>query len=211
MSCLHVFDMDGTLLVGSACIEISRSVGVVEETIAIEQSWAQGEISDNGFWERCLPLWDGLTDEQIDHAFAATPWLDGVDAVFADIRARNENSVVISQSPDFFVERIRRWGANHAYGALVTPGDASGARRMITSDEKLAITCELLGSLGLDCERCVVYGDSMSDLALFENLPRTVAVNAIEKIRELAKVSYDGKDFWQAYLTGRSLIEAGAP
>lgn len=207
MSSLHVFDMDGTLLVGSACIEISRSVGVLDETLAIEEAWIRGEISDNGFWQRCLPLWEGLTDEQIDHAFTNTPWLKGVAAVFADISARDENSVVITQSPKFFVDRIcRNWGAHYAYGALVSPGNAQGAERLISSADKWHITENLLGELGLARTDCVVYGDSASDLVLFETLIHTVAVNAKERIRHLAKATYEGSDFWDAYMLGRELL-----
>jgi len=207
MSCLHVFDMDGTLLTGSACLEISRAMGVYHETRIIEETWARGEISDLGFWERCLPLWRGLDDERIDQAFAATPWLAGVQAVFADIRDRNENSVVISQSPKFFVERLCRWGAGYAFGAMVSPGDAAGAVRMISSADKLQIARDLLSELGLTQHDCVAYGDSASDLALFETLNLTVAVNARESIRQLARVVYDGPDLWQAYRAGRRLLE----
>lgn len=206
MSSLHVFDMDGTLLTGSACLEISRACGVYAETQAIEDAWARGEISDNGFWERCLPLWAGLSDALIDDAFARSPWLNGVEAVFADIRARGENSVVISQSPKFFVERIQRWGAHHAFGAIVLPGNARGADKLISRDDKLAITRELLRDLALTPQDCVAYGDSSSDLALFEALSHTVAVNAKAAIRSLARATYDGPDFWQAYQAGRRLL-----
>ena len=144
MTCLHVFDLDGTLLVGSATLEISRSIGAFEETLAIEHAWARGELGDNAFWEQCLPLWDGLTDDQIDRAFATAPWLDGVDQVFADIRSRAEYSVVISQSPKFFVDRIRKWGLNSAYGALVSPGNSAGAETLVSSADKLQITNNLL-------------------------------------------------------------------
>lgn len=207
MTCLHVFDMDGTLLVGSACLEISRSVGVLDETLAIEEAWARGEISDNGFWERCLPLWEGLTDDQIDHAFAATPWLDRVAAVFADIRSRNENSVVISQSPKFFVDRICKWGANYAFGALVSPGNPNGAEQLISSADKWQITEQLLVQLGLTHQDCVAYGDSASDLVLFESLTHTVAVNAKARIRQLARAAYEGSDLWDAYMIGRELLD----
>jgi phosphoserine phosphatase len=206
MSSLHVFDMDGTLLRGSACLEISRSAGVFDEALAIEEAWVRGEISDNGFWQRCLPLWAGLTDEQIDHAFAMTPWLARVDVVFADIRARGESSVVISQSPKFFVDRICRWGASYSFGALVSPGDHRGAERLISSADKLHITENILRELGLTRDDCVAYGDSSSDLALFESLTHTVAVNAKEHIRQLARVTYDGADLWDAYMSGRKLL-----
>lgn len=210
MTCLHVFDMDGTLLVGSATLEISRSAGVFEQTVLIEQAWARGELSDNGFWKNCLPLWHGLTARQVDEAFANAPWLDGVQAVFRDIRARGEHSAVISQSPRFFVERLAQWGLESAFGALVTPGNAAGADQLVSREDKLNITRGLLADLALDEKRCVVYGDSSSDLTLFETLTRKVGINAQPHIRELATVNYDGRDLWSAYLAGRALM-AGCP
>lgn len=191
----------------SACLEISRSVGVFDETLAIEEVWWKGEISDNEFWARCLPLWSDLTDEQIDHAFMASPWLKGVESVFADIKSRNEKSVVISQSPVFFVERIQRWGLNYAYGAQVTPGNSAGAEQLLTSKDKLRITNDLLSELGLTYDNCIAYGDSMSDLELFKSLPKTVAVNARAQIRELAHVCYEGSSMWEGYSAGRGLLD----
>ena len=206
MSCLHVFDMDGTLLKGSACLEISRTVGALAETLAIEDVWSRGEISDNEFWVRCLPLWKDLTDEQIDQAFAESPWLKGVQSVFADIKSRNEKSAVISQSPLFFVERLHGWGVNFVYGSLVTPGNSAGAERLMTSRDKLNITGRLLSELGLTHDNCIAYGDSMSDLDLFKSLPKTVAVNARKPIRELARVCYEGPSIWSGYSAGRKLL-----
>ncbi|MGR9089802.1 MAG: HAD family hydrolase [Gammaproteobacteria bacterium] len=208
MTVLHVFDMDGTLLHGSACLEISRAAGVYEENVEIERAWAQGDFSDNSYWERCLPLWEGLTDAQIDAAFSNAPWLDGVENVFGDIRSRNEHSVVISQSPKFFVDRFSQWGVSFAFGALVSPGDSGGAEQLVSSDDKLAITKQLLADLELPDHKCIVYGDSLSDLALFKTLEYTVGVNAKPVIRELARVLYDGTDLWSAYLAGRELVNA---
>ncbi len=207
MTCLHVFDMDGTLLKGSACLEISRTVGVLAETMAIEEIWSKGGISDNEFWVRCLPLWKDITDEQIAHTFTVSPWLEGVQSVFADIRSRDERSVVISQSPLFFVKRLQRWGANFTYGALVTPGNSAGAEQLLTSKDKLNIVNKLLSELGLSYNDCIAYGDSMSDIDLFRSLSNTVAVNARQAIRELAQVSYEGSSMWDGYSLGRSLLD----
>lgn len=205
MTCLHVFDMDGTLLSGSACLEISRAVGYLDENVAIQEAWEGGKLSDTGYWEQCLPLWDGLTDAHIDNAFAATSWLKGVESVLGDIRARNEHSIVISQSPRFFVERMTAWGLGAAFGAEVTPGSLEGPEQMISSADKLEITHKRLRELGLAADDCIAYGDSDSDLALFETLTHTVAVNANDRIRELGSVVYDGSDIWAAYLAGRKL------
>ena len=207
MTCLHVFDMDGTLLVGSACLEISRSVGFLNENLAIQDAWERGKLKDNEYWEQCLPLWDGLTDAQIDEAFASAPWLDGVESVLGDIRSRNEHSAVISQSPRFFVERLAAWGLSTAFGAEVSPGNKEGAEQMVSSADKLKFTHNLLRELDLANHDCIAYGDSDSDLALFESLSYTVAVNANDRIRKLASVTYDGSDLWAAYSAGRELLD----
>jgi len=47
-------------------------------------------------------------------------------------------------------------------------------------------------------------------MALFEHLTHTVAVNAKESIRRLARASYEGSDFWAAYLAGRRLLDTRA-
>ena len=203
---LVVFDMDGTLLKGSACLEISRIVGALEETLLIEDDWSRGEISDNGFWVRCLPLWSGITDDQINQAFLRSPWLDGVKKTLSDIKSRGEYSIVISQSPKFFVDRLKNWGLDYSHGALVQPGNVDGAEQLVSSEDKLTITDKLISTLGLSRERCIAYGDSSSDLTLFQTLPNSIAVNAKEEIKNLAKIVYSGPSIWDAYKAARELV-----
>ena len=203
---LHVFDMDGTLLKGSACLEISRIVGSLEETLQIEDDWSKGKISDNGFWMRCLPLWSDITDDQIDEAFLGSAWLDGVKETFLDIKDRKEHSVVISQSPKFFVDRLKKWGLDYSHGAIVRPGNIKGADQLVSSDDKLTVTDKLLSSLNLSRKQCVAYGDSSSDLTLFQTLPNSVAVNAKTEIQTLSKITYSGSSIWDAYNAARTLI-----
>lgn len=54
---------------------------------------------------------------------------------------------------------------------------------------------------------CVAYGDSSSDLPLFEWLPGTVAVNGSEALRRVAAARYEGSDLREAYAMGRGLLE----
>jgi phosphoserine phosphatase len=53
----------------------------------------------------------------------------------------------------------------------------------------------------------VAYGDSSSDVPLFQLLPHTVAVNATPALREIAAASYEGNDLRGAYALGRSLLD----
>jgi phosphoserine phosphatase len=209
MSKLHIFDMDGTLLRGAASVELCRYLGRFDEADAVERAWVGGEISDVGFWELILPMWAGLSETEIDLAFEAAPWIEGVPEVFGDIAARGEHSVVISQSPLFFVRRLLGWGAGAAYGAGVEPGGRSGTDLLLTVEDKVSIAEHLIAEHGLTADDCVAYGDSTSDVGLFGRLRHTVAVNGNARIRELAAASWTGSDIRDAYAVGRALL-AGA-
>jgi phosphoserine phosphatase len=207
MSKLHVFDMDGTLLRGAAVEEISRHLGCFDEASALEQAWLRGEVPDEPlFWERVLELWAGASEEDLDAAFGAAPWMDRLEDVFVDIRARGEHSVVISQSPLFIVRRLQRWGADATFATMVEPGVPCRTEQLLTQQAKVDITRQRLSELGLSISDCVAYGDSTSDLELFQVLDRTVGVNAAPFIRELAAETYDGVDLWEAYQIGRLLL-----
>ncbi|MCW0216437.1 MAG: HAD-IB family phosphatase [Pseudonocardia sp.] len=210
MTRLHVFDMDGTLLRGAATVELSRHLGTYDVANAVEQAWLRKEISDLDFWDRVLPLWADATEAELDAAFAAAAWIGGVQEVFADIAARGEHSAVISQSPHFFVRRLEGWGAHRTFGAGVVPGGRSSTDLLLTAQHKVDITAALLDELGIEEAGCVAYGDSTSDVLLFERLRHTVGVNPAPVLRDRAAVVYDGQDLREAYALGRGLLDGAS-
>lgn len=207
MTALHVFDMDGTLLRGSACLEVSRHLGHLEAVHAVEDAWGRGEVGHVEFYVLLLELWQGLTDADIDEVFGLTAWLDGIQEVWADIAERGEHSAVISLSPQFFVDRLLPWGAATVHGADVHPATPLDATLVLSPECKVRIVNELLERYGLAQDECVAYGDSSSDIPLFEHLRNTVAVNGSDAVRAVAAVAYDGSDLREAYALGRTLID----
>lgn len=207
MTLLHVFDMDGTLLRGAASVELAKHLGTFEAADRIERAWVRGDIGDVAFWEAMLPLWADVSEAEIDDAFAAAAWIDGVREVFADIGRRDEHVAVISQSPHFFVRRLKGWGAHHTFGSDIVPGGPTTTDLLLTVQHKVDITLTLLDRLGLTEAQCVAYGDSTSDTLLFERLEHTVGVNCTEKLRARAAACYAGHDLREAYVVGRSLVD----
>ncbi len=205
MSKLHVFDMDGTLLDGSACVHISEHLGVLDRVNAIEEAWGRGEVGHVEFYELCLPLWAGLTEFDIEVVFQRAPWLDNIARVFEDIASRGEHSAVVTLSPMFFAERLRRWGVTTAHGAVVFGGVVPDPALVLTPASKVEITNRLAASYGLGMSDCICYGDSSSDVPLFNHLRHSVSVNGSLRIRDLTAAHYEGRDLWQAYMVGRSL------
>jgi phosphoserine phosphatase len=78
--------------------------------------------------------------------------------------------------------------------------------RVLTPESKVYIAVEVLERLGLGAEDTVAYGDSSSDLPLFELLENTVSVNGSESLADHAAVTYEGNDLREAYALGRQLL-----
>jgi phosphoserine phosphatase len=208
--CVHVFDMDGTLLCGAATLELARHFGHPTVGDDIEARWLAGTISEREFWQTLLNLCAGATTSELDAAFTGARWMTGIADTFSDIRARGEIAIVISQSPAFFVRRLEGWGAHETYGSDVEIGCPLRDSATLSPEAKVVITEEVLARHGLTPQECVAYGDSSSDVDLFVRLPHTVAVNATPAIAELAAASYVGGDLAEAYAVGRRLLDTAA-
>ncbi|MBB4887772.1 haloacid dehalogenase-like hydrolase [Streptomyces netropsis] len=203
MTRLHLFDLDGTLMYGSAAaIEISRQLGVEREIDELERGFAAGELTPPRFAALAVELWADLTEAQVAAAFEGAPWLSGIREVWADIQARGERCAVISLSPGFFVERLLTWGADAAHGSLwpaVPFREPVNPAGILDAAAKVRIADELCEKFGLSRGDCVAYGDSMSDARLFEVVPVSVAVNADHHVRDVAVHAYTGRDLREAY------------
>ncbi|MFD9904751.1 HAD family hydrolase [Streptomyces sp. NPDC059063] len=213
MTRLHLFDLDGTLLYGTAApVEISRQLGLEREIAELEREFVGQRVDSAQYAVRVHALWAGLTDAHVTAAFEGAPWLSGIQDTWAEIRANGDYCAVISLSPSFFVERLLGWGAHAAYGSrfpavpFTEPVNPTG---ILNAAAKVRIANRLCEEFGVDRADCVAYGDSLSDLELFAAMPVSVAVNADPRLVDLATHSYVGRDLRKAYaLAGTPVMEA---
>ncbi|MGW5867391.1 HAD family hydrolase [Streptomyces sp. NPDC055239] len=203
MARLHLFDLDGTLLHGTAApVEISRQLGLEAEIAELERDFVAGRIDSPQYAVRVHALWKDLTDVQVTAAFEGAPWLRGIRETWAEIRQVGDYCAVISLSPSFFVERLLGWGAHAAHGSrfpsvpFTEPVNPTG---ILNAADKVKIAQRICEEFGVARSDCVAYGDSLSDLDLFGAVPVSVAVNADQRLVGLATHSYVGRDLRKAY------------
>lgn len=208
MSYLHIFDMDGTLLRGTtASLEIARRLDCAPGLLQLETAFASGAVDTYHFASEVCRLWRKLTPELVADVFAKAPWIGGMADVLDDIRLRGERSVVITMSPDFFADRLSKLGVDAVVSSRFPPLPFSSApdpRGILSPADKVVAVERILKALGFNRESCVAYGDSSSDIPLFRELNNTVAVNADQSLRNLARVHYNGDDLRVAYRLARS-------
>jgi phosphoserine phosphatase len=210
MSALHVFDMDGTLLRGTtASIELSRRLDRLEPLADLEAGFAAERITAAEFAMEMRALWTELSPELVAEVVSASPWIDGIQDVCADIAGRGERSMLITMSPDFFAEHLLALGvdvvAASRFPALpfAQPIDPAG---ILEPADKVRLAEEERTAHGLLPNDCVAYGDSMSDLPLFGLLENTVAVNADEDLERVAAIAYRGDNLLEPYALARELL-----
>jgi phosphoserine phosphatase len=210
MTVLHVFDMDGTLLPGTtACTEIARATSSTADLRRMEDEFATGGDTF-AFARRLVELWPGLTAEDVRAAFEQAPKLDGIDAVFEDIRRRGEHAIVITLAPDFFANHFASAGVRvHASGFPPLPFRAAlDETAVLTVEDKPRLARAACHDLAIDPDRVVAYGDSMSDVALFREARWSVAVNPDPRLVPFSRAAFTGNDLRDAYRLARELIGA---
>ncbi|CAL9484118.1 hypothetical protein SUDANB120_03114 [Streptomyces sp. enrichment culture] len=203
MTRLHLFDLDGTLMYGSAApVEISRQLGLGSEIAELERAFSARKLDPSQFSLAVHALWAELTPAHVRAAFDGSPWLSGIREVWSEIRERGEFCAVVSLSPSFFVELLLEWGAHAAHGSLfpqvpfIGPMDVAG---ILTPKDKVTVADRLCERFGLARTECVAYGDSATDEVLFAAVPVSVAVNARPFLAERATHVYEGRDLREAY------------
>jgi phosphoserine phosphatase len=214
VTALHIFDMDGTLLRGtSGPIEISRRLGCLEALYELERGWAAADITELDFALAIRELWHDLTPELVAAVALDAPWIEGIEAVCADIAARGERSMLITMSPDFFANHLLSLGVDVVCASTFPPLPFRAAvdpAGILTPTDKVRLAESERRAHGLPRRACVAYGDSLSDLPLFAELDNTVAVNADATLERIAGVVYRGEDLTHAYAHGRALLQRAA-
>jgi phosphoserine phosphatase len=209
---LFVFDMDGTLLIKTtACLEIAKATATLDQLHALEKRFAEDEIDAFGFAKQIGALWGMLDERLVRTAFEATPKLERIKEVTALIRRGGGTSCLITMSPDFYAHLFYDYGFDFI-GASAFPRSLEEEilrEKILNPKDKAVLVRNWCTQLGLDMNRCVAFGDSMSDHLLFKELEHTVAVNGDPTLRTLARYQYDGSDLHEAFLTVCSELAVG--
>jgi phosphoserine phosphatase len=201
---LFVFDMDGTLLIKTtACLEIAKATSTLAQLHALEKQFADGELDAFGFAKQIGTLWGMLDERLVRTTFETTPKLERIKEVTALIRRGGGTSCLITMSPDFYAHLFYDYGFDFI-GASQFPRSLEEEilrENILTPEDKAVLVRNWCTQLGLEMNRCVAFGDSMSDYLLFKELDYTVAVNGDPTLRTLARYRYDGLDLHDAFLT----------
>ena len=200
---LFVFDMDGTLLIRTtACMEIAKVSGTLDQLHILEQQFAAGEIDAFCFAQNIGSLWGMVDDQVVRAAFEATPKLANIKAVTDLIRRGGGKSCLITMSPDFYANLFYEYGFDFIGASQFPRSSHEEVKRenILNPKDKATLVQNWCTRLGFELNQCVAFGDSMSDYLLFQELEHTVSINGDATLRDLARHHYEGSDLHDAFL-----------
>lgn len=204
----HIFDMDGTLLHGtSACALLARSLGRLDELEALERGLLSGAATGADFARALHEMWGVVEPDVVRKTFAAAPVLANVREVLADIRRRDERACLVTLAPDYFAEQFLDFGFDAVFASRFPrsahePLDVSG---VLGPEDKPRVAARFCADHGLGLDDAIAYGDSMSDVFLFEAVGVRVSVNGDHHIAELSDIAVEGLDLFLAYRAARGV------
>lgn len=206
----HVFDMDGTLLHGTtAPILLAEALDADDALAALEERFATGAASTVEFARALHELWGVVTPETAQQAFAAAPVLGGLREVLADIHDRDERACLITMSPDYFAEQFLAFGFDAVFASRFPRSDDAplDESAILTPEDKPVLAARFCAEHGLALADAIAYGDSMSDVFLFEAVGVRVSVNGDHHLAERSDVAVEGTDLLVAYRAARELAD----
>ena len=210
MSRAHVFDMDGTLLHGtSAPVLLAAALGQSEAMHELEARFAAGHATTVDFAHALHAAWGVVPADAVRRAFAAAPVLTNIRAVLADIHDRDERACLITMSPAYFAEQFLDFGFDAVFASRlpVSEGEALDETAILRPEDKPRLAGEFCAAHGLALAEAVAYGDSMSDVFLFEAVGVRVSVNGDHHLAERSDVAIEGTDLMVAYRAARELCD----
>ncbi len=199
---LYIFDMDGTLLPKTtASLEISKITGHTKELQTLEAHYKEKQIDSNHFATTVHKLWGKLPYHIVLKAFHASPKIHNISEVLTHISAKGDVSCLITSSPHFFANLFYDYGFNYIFSSQMH-NLAKGSlhiEKILKPEDKPVFAKHLCAKLDIDFQASAAFGDSMTDVPLFQNLQHTVSVNGDEKVKPYAKHHYEGHDLMQAF------------
>jgi phosphoserine phosphatase len=204
----HIFDMDGTLLRGtSAPVLLATALGQPDALHELEARFADGSATAVDFAHELHAMWGVVPDDIARQAFEAAPVLANVREVLADIREREERACLITMSPHYFAEQFLAFGFDAVFASrfprdLETPLDEAA---ILHPRDKPRLAEAFCVEHGLRMDTAIAYGDSFSDVHLFDEVGIRISVNGDHHIADRSDIAVEGTDLFVAYRAAREL------
>lgn len=200
MSRLFIFDMDGTLLPKTtAMLQMAHLLNQSEMLEVLEKQLSDKVIDPIEFSTSVYELSKAFTPDIVKTAFKKSPKLKNIQEGLTTIRSLGAKSCLITSAPEFFAHHFYDYGFDHIYGSNhINLKQEFTPENILHAKDKPVIAKAVCEKYNFSFADAIAFGDSYSDVPLFQTLTHTVSVNGDHHIHNYARHHYSGHDLLEA-------------
>lgn len=205
-----IFDMDGVL------VDIKSSWNYLHKAFHVNnrehlKKYLCGEISYKEFMRKDIHLWGPTHIDQIRNIMNQIPLMKGAKKLIYELRKVGIKTAIISAGISTLANRIQEeLGIDYSFANKLLidedemlTGEGEEVVRLSTKVEALQ---KLVLSEGITTRQCIVVGDGVYDIPLFNEAGFSIAFNTKnEEVKKAADVVIEDKDLKKIlpYLTNK--------
>jgi phosphoserine phosphatase len=186
------FDMDGTLIRNTDSVKylctLNHKVGDLDEIECLENekriSWIEADY-------RKAALIRGLEIEKVESEFEENiELIQNIGRVLTYLRGKRIKTVLVTAGPAQVADILKmKYGFDEVHGSIYDVRDKKFTGRIIIhlgNTGKLNILEDFCKRHSIGLKQCAAIGDSESDVEVFENCGRSIAINCSEAMEARA-------------------------
>lgn len=192
---LVTYDLDGTLIDGTAFLLVARAFGFEDEVLHHDRRFRAGEITLEECFRIEFAFLRGRRVDEVGAALERGTWFPGIEAAVARLKAAGLRVAVLTDNPDFITDHLTRFGIDEhiASRGVVSNGVVTG--EVHPSFDKWANLHRYLEREGLDPGRVAHIGNDVNDIRVWQHVALGVCVEPTgPAVAEAADLVFDRID-----------------
>lgn len=185
------FDMDGTLTIKTTCLQYYiNKLGEEERAKELERRYRGHEIDDKEITDAYITMLKGVTRKQLLDWTNEIPIMKHIASTVQKLKKLGLVVGIISVGPYFASEVYQKLfnfdfisGTKHVFKDGIHTGQIS---ELLWPHDKPKLVESVCRQYRATMSEVIAVGDSRSDIALFEKVGFSIALNADENLRDKA-------------------------
>lgn len=170
------YDLDGTLIDGTAFLLVARYFGFEDEVLHHDARFRAGEITLEQCFEIEFAHLEGRSINEVEAALGQGSWFPAIEEGVQMLHNGGLRTAVLTDNPDFIARYVRRFGIQEI---LASPAEVDGdtiTGKVHPRFDKWGSLNEHLEQTGIDPARVAHIGNDINDIAVWKHVGLGVCV-----------------------------------
>ncbi len=204
------YDLDGTLIDGTAFLLVARHLGFEQEVLHHDARFRRGEITLEQCFAIEFALLAGRNIQEVEAALGKGTWFPGIQEGVRTLHEAGVRTAVLTDNPDFIARHTKRFGIEKHICSSGEVEDGVITGKVRPRFDKWTGLQEYLDEAGIDPARVAHVGNDINDIRVWEHVGLGVCVeptgDRVEQAADIviAKIN-DHREVADVILRHRSL------